>query len=58
MLAQVEMFVWLHRLLQDVLIVVAVEDAGLGLDVTIFDGGREQFHFIAKLGDFLEYTAI
>src|ERR1051325_7876726 len=58
MVAQVEIFVRLHGLLQHVFIVVAIEDAGFSLDVAVFDGRREQFHFVAQLGDFLVDAAI
>ena len=53
-LAQVEKFVRLHRLLQRPVVVVGVKDAGFGHDPGVFEGGSEQFQFIADLADFLE----
>src|SRR5215475_6409932 len=57
-LAKVEIFVRLHRLLQHVVIVVTVKNAGLGLNVTVFDRGSEQLHFVTELGDLFIDTTI
>ena len=57
-LAEVEKFVRLHRLLQRPVVVVRVKNAGLGHDPGVFDGGGEQFQFLADLADFLEDAGI
>ena len=58
MIAEAEILVRLHRLLQHVVIVVTIKNAGFGLDMTVFDGGREQFHFIAELRNFFINAAV
>ena len=57
-LAQVEKFVRLDRLLQRPVVVVRVKNAGLGHDPGVFDGGGEQFQFLADLADFLEDAVV
>ena len=52
-LAQVEKFVGLHRLLQRPIVVVGVQDAGLRDDLGVLERGREQLQFLANLADFL-----
>src|SRR5208283_2571356 len=42
-LAEIKVFVGLIRLLQGPVVVVAIEDAGLGLDSRAFERGSEQF---------------
>jgi hypothetical protein len=56
-LAKLEMFVGLHGLLQDPVIVVAVEDADLGLDMRPFDGRRQEPQFLANVRHLLENPA-
>ena len=57
-LAQVEKFVGLHRLLQRPIVVVGVKDAGLRDDLGVLERGREQFQFLADLADFLEDAVV
>src|SRR5882672_6030261 len=58
MVTEIEKLVGLHGLLQSPIIVMAVKDAGFGLDVSAFKGRSQQFQFVAKLGNFLKNATI
>src|SRR5215510_5825890 len=58
MLPQIEKLVRLVGLLQGPFVIVAVKDASLGLDMSIFQSRSQELHLVAKLGDLLEYTSI
>src|SRR5208282_1573486 len=57
-LAQVEIFVGLVRLLQRPVVFVAVKNADFGNNPGVLEGGREQFQFIADLADFHEHAVV
>ncbi len=59
MLAKIEKFVRLiGLLLQRPFVVMAVKNASFGLDMSILEGGSQQLHFVAELGDLLENPAV
>ena len=56
-LAQAEVFVRLVRLLQRPVVVVRIKDADFGDDLGVLERGREEFQFLADVGDFIEHAA-
>ena len=58
MIAQVEIFVGLHRLLQDPIVVMAVKDGDFGHDTRAFERRSQQLDLFADLADFLERAAV
>ncbi len=57
-LAQVEIFVRLVRLLQGPVVVVAVKNADFGNHLGVLERGREQLQFLADLADFHEDAVV
>src|SRR5689334_20182251 len=58
MLAEVEKFAGLVRLLERPVVVMRIEDTGIGYHPGVLEGRGEQFEFFADLADFLEDTIV